>query len=306
MSQKHHLKKPRGRLSFSLSISISISLSHWVLRVEEQFYFLFPALIAVAYGPSGSADRAGCLPFWRRAPYRLLAVTCVISLIACIVLSSTQLNYAFYLLPSRFWQLMAGALVHEWQAKRKRDAASDPLVISNDGKLAIAVAELAILCCFFVAMAYTHIASDFPFPWSLFAITAAVGYIGLGSLRQQRWVCGLPVPLLNACLSWGPIVYIGKLSYPLYLWHWPIFVCMKWSTGLETTSQRISALQTTVLLAMFTYHAIERPAQRWRPRRRAHIFAAALLLLLAAFGRIPRLAARPALRHILPSYGRWH
>eukprot|EP00966_Prymnesium_polylepis_P032935 766607-Prymnesium_polylepis.1 len=102
-------------------------------------------------------------------------------------------------------------------------------------------------------MAYTETDSKFPVPWSFLATGSTAAFIVLGCLPKQRagW-CGLPVPLLNACIGCAPIAYIGRLSYPLYLWHWPIFVCCKWSVGLETAGTRLGALCLTWLLAANT------------------------------------------------------
>ena len=146
---------------------------------------------------------------------------------------------------------------------------ADVIVITCCEVLIVAAAALALMA--------TPSTNGFPFPWSLPAVAAAAGYIALGSITPRRWAGGLPSPLLNSCLGSSPIVYVGKLSYPLYLWHWPVFVCCKWTIGLTTATSRISALVTTVMLAAVTYHGVEARVRRWRPTCQWHIFSLLLL-----------------------------
>jgi len=250
----------------------------WSLGVEEQFYFVFPALVVLAYGPRvsrTSPQSAWCI---RRRPVYLMALSCVLSLALSSWLSESSQRYAFYLLPSRFWQLMIGAIIFEWQ---------DAPVAPNGGRPAaplpplrkalVALLEVCICTCAWLAFTRTEGDRHFPVPWSLLAIAAAVGYIGLGSFPQQHWRCGLPCPLLNAVIGWGPVAYIGRLSYPLYLWHWPVIVLAKWAVGVgryETVGIRCFCVLFFSLAAAGTYHGIEARVQRWRPTRHRHVFFA--------------------------------
>ena len=240
----------------------------WSLGVEEQFYFLFPALVLLAYGRKVSQASLGA---WGSAPARTLGCSCLISLGASAAFSFQNSRWAFYLLPSRFWQLMVGAMLFDRQLGH---------IYSLPSRALVTVAEIAVFTCFCAAMLVTPIEGGFPFPWSLFAIAAAVGYIAAGSLPPQRWPCGMPVPLLNAIIGQPTMVYIGRLSYPLYLWHWPVFVCFRWSLGLNSTALRCGALLTTFLLAMFTYHVVEKRVHVWRPPTKKAIFLAALCCMV--------------------------
>ena len=68
----------------------------------------------------------------------------------------------------------------------------------------------------------------------------------------------------NALMGWAPVTYVGRLSYPIYLWHWPIFVAAK-GEGQLTGWVALLAVLGSVGAAALTYHAIEGPVRRWRP-----------------------------------------
>ena len=68
----------------------------------------------------------------------------------------------------------------------------------------------------------------------------------------------------NALMGWAPVTYVGRLSYPIYLWHWPIFVAAK-GEGQLTGWVALLAVLGSVGAAALPYHAIEGPVRRWRP-----------------------------------------
>jgi peptidoglycan/LPS O-acetylase OafA/YrhL len=93
--------------------------------------------------------------------------------------------------------------------------------------------DLTAIVLFIYAFAASR-SDHFPLPDSLYAVAATLAFIGAGSGPTPVALplpCGrVPVPILNAALRLRPIVYLGKISYPLYLWHWPIEVALKWSS----------------------------------------------------------------------------
>lgn len=74
---------------------------------------------------------------------------------------------------------------------------------------------------------------SFPLPWGMVSVAATMTYIAAGAAPPQRCLCGLPIPFFNHCLGITPLVYVGKLSYPIYLFHWPIIVMFRWTVGLR-------------------------------------------------------------------------
>jgi hypothetical protein len=102
--------------------------------------------------------------------------------------------------------------------------------------------------------------SHFPFPWAVLPVAATAGLlISTGSGRHT------PVSTLLS-LRW--LLVIGLISYSLYLWHWPIFVLMRWTSGLESLPELIAALALTFLMAAASYVFVERPI-RTSPRMAA-------------------------------------
>ena len=262
----------------------------WSLGVEEQFYLCFPLLLACA----------------GRRPLALLCASLMLSAAISLVLSRARPTLAFYLLPSRFWQLMAGAVLLHCE-----EAAAD---CTPPAWLRCTLPILQLVACVLFSIAFTLTPThDFPLPWSLLAVAATLLFIALGSVRTHTYaavtirsesatlrrrrnraplppassrpraeVSGTQMPLLNSAV--GRAAYVGRLSYPLYLWHWPVLVLCKWTVGLNDALVRLKALGFTLALAMATYHLLEAPFRAWRPWRAWPVFAALLPATLALQG----------------------
>src|SRR5699024_3748919 len=68
-------------------------------------------------------------------------------------------------------------------------------------------------------------------------------------------------PIARMLASAGPVA-IGRLSYSLYLWHWPVFVIFRWTIGLDTLAYQLAALALAIALSVLSYFLIERPFRR--------------------------------------------
>ncbi len=209
----------------------------WSLAVEEQFYLLFPFLM-YAY------QRWGNLPLWRFRLIAIVSVLCIFSFLVSAALAKYNWQYSFYLMPGRFWELGVGMLLcltyESWS----------PALSKSFGRLVtvFVASSLAIAISF-----ATPNENNFPYPMALFPVLGSAALIAstvaADRLGRKTW---LSAP--------GP-VFVGRLSYSLYLWHWPIFVLMRWTCGLETMGMYAVAVMATVALAVISYFFVEGPAR---------------------------------------------
>ncbi|MGT9866604.1 acyltransferase family protein [Stenotrophomonas maltophilia group sp. P373] len=137
-----------------------------------------------------------------------------------------------------------------------------------------------------------------PWPDGLLPAFATAGLLWALHHHPQAWVARL--------LASAPMRRIGLLSYSLYLWHWPVFVLMRWTVGLQTPWQMIAAMVLVLVLSWASWRWVEQPfrgtlAQRLRPGR--WVLAGAVVLLCAAgiqallYQQAPRLSLSTVSRH---------
>ena len=207
-------------------------LHTWSLAVEEQFYLLFPlTLLAICKWARG---RVGAV----------LIVLALISFGLDLGFVRVKPEATFYLMPTRAWELLAGSLL----------ALHVVRLLGNRPRVAT-VAGLGGFVCLAVAVAAYREDIAFPGVFALLPVSAGVLLILSGSLGAN------PV---SRFLSLRPLVYVGKISYPLYLAHWPVNVFAAAAWGAEYAwGWRLSMLLLSVVLAAAIYHGIEGPARRW-------------------------------------------
>ena len=234
-------------------------LHTWSLAVEEQFYLLFPLL----------------LPFLiRRYPGKWKKVILGIALGSFAIgvagaYSAHNYRAAFYLLPSRAWELMTGALVAIYGGR----AAATQWKSEASGFLGLGLICTAMLC----------FDGNTRFP-GLGALLPCVG-TALVILSS-----GSRLSLVGRLLSLRPFVFIGLVSYPLYLWHWPLLSLAKakyLSVYELGTATRLELLLLSLLLAVLSWKLIETPFRRrqWLAGQKAiFLFAGGTTVLFLSFG----------------------
>jgi peptidoglycan/LPS O-acetylase OafA/YrhL len=246
----------------------SLPLLHtWSLSVEEQFYLVWPWLLVAA---GMFAARRRLAP--NRVVVWLMAIVAVVSFVACVVATTLNQQAAFYLTPFRAWEFALGALVF-LLLRRSLPTSGASTSIGLAGLAAITVAVGG----FTEAMA---------FPGWLAALPV-LGTCALIYGSEAR-----PEGLIAKGLALRPMVWLGLLSYSLYLWHWPIFTFAR-SILLQDFELPLGAvlIVLSVLLAWATFRFVEQPirSRRWTlmaSRQRVFGVGATLsaLIVLASVG----------------------
>lgn len=226
--------------------SLTKPLLHtWSLAIEEQFYLFFPlALWITMRGKS------------------LNHVTLSVAILCGSLLFSYQLvaegltEHAFFNSFGRFWELMLGALIAQGVIRLPDNPA-----IANSAR----VVGLGL-----ILYAVFGFSADTPFP-GLMALIPVVGAALIIAARPS------PNPdFIQAALSHPVTVYIGKISYPLYLWHWPIYVAI-WMYFVDAgPAHMIAGMLVAGVFSALCYHFLEIPIRHRRYiRSSAKAFASA-------------------------------
>lgn len=225
---------------FDQGQAASALLHTWSLGVEEQFYLFLPLFLFAAAG-------AG-MAFAGRRFFILAAAVLLISLIISEVSLRLTPQTAFYMLHTRAWEMGLGALL---------GLGFLPSLASR--RAANICAGLALLTLIAVAVFYDG--HSFPGLKALLPCTAAALFI---------YAAQNEMGFFHRLLAYRPIVFIGLISYSLYLWHWPLIAFYKSYTGIELTLPvQLSLLAAALLLSVATYRWIETPLRygTWAPRK---------------------------------------
>jgi peptidoglycan/LPS O-acetylase OafA/YrhL len=206
----------------------------WSLGVEEQFYFLFPVMFFVWMRSKASSNYAGFL--LRHS----IAVAATLSFLFCVYASYYSKNVAYYLIFSRFWQLALGAILFQIIFKIDFEEKFD-----SYGKI-----PLVLGIVFIIASLIFSNKSSFPFPWGVLPVA---GTLLLITHLVQTKEMDFFVFFCNLKL----VRIVGKLSYSLYLWHWPIYTLMRWTVGMDNYIHYCLALLLTTIASICSYYIIE-------------------------------------------------
>lgn len=204
---------------------------YWSLAVEEQFYVIWPALLALLLWRGARA-----LP---RAAVGITTIS-VASLAVCIWQTSASQPWAFFGLHARAWELGAGAMIAiSWP----RIVATSTSTRAIFGWIGLAV---VLATCFIVDEAMA-----FPGVIALLPVIGTIGVLAAGDDAKS----GPVIVLRNGAMQW-----IGARSYSIYLWHWPALIIGEAALdGPLSVGERVGLIALSMLAADLSFRFVENP-----------------------------------------------
>ena len=236
-------------------------LHTWSLAVEEQFYLIMPFFLVFAFRLSAPRGR-------------LLLSIVILSMFGSLAASAYAVavfpGAAFYFLPSRAWELLLGSVL-----------ALMPAGWIPCNRLARETITYVGLASIVVACLVYNEATSFPGLAALVPCFGTAVIIWANTLGSS----GVGLTSMGAFLASPPLVFLGLISYSLYLWHWPLLVFSNyWSLWPLSLSSRLGLLALTLLLATLSWWFVETPIRRRTVfSGRSSLFSFAALSLLAVF-----------------------
>jgi peptidoglycan/LPS O-acetylase OafA/YrhL len=235
---------------FGIAATLKPLLHLWSLGIEEQFYILWPAVLWIAFR-------------LKTAIGKLVVVLFLASFTINIWQSTTSIPDDFFLPASRFWEFLAGTAL----------ALRHQIVLTPHVRSWISSAGFAVLLA---SILLFNSELSFPGWWALLPVNGALALIAAG-----------PEALVNrTILSHRGAVFVGLISYSLYLWHWPLisYAYIIRLGKVPTPLMAVGLVIVSFLLAWATYHFIECPVRFGRHRHRRTRIVAACMAALGVCG----------------------
>lgn len=220
-------------VSYFAASSDMVPLLHmWSLGVEEQFYLVWPALLVGLYKVGG---RKG-----------IVSAALLVS-VASVLYGETKLvsdaKFAYYMLPSRAGELLVGALAffasESWKGRFSKNVAQ--------------IIALAGIAAVGYSIAFISESGGFPGVISLLPVVGVAAVIFSGAVGNN---------VVSACLSFRPLVYIGLVSFSLYLWHWPILAFYRYAYGQPAGYGYLICGALLFATTLASYYLVEVPFRR--------------------------------------------
>jgi len=235
-------------------------LHTWSLSVEEQFYLVFPAVLALTWVLVRRSKK------FRNAP---IVVVSGIALLSFGLIFAQPLNWTFYGSGSifgfyspftRVWEFASGGLL--FLVLSKFSVALRPRLMSAIGALGLAMLGASLWLI--------SESTPFPGPWTLLPVVGTVFLLFAGTQKN----------VVSQLLSRGPLVKAGDWSYSIYLWHWPfiVFAIYFWPFSFWAP---ILAVGLSMVPALASYYFVEQPV------RKRQLLTRAQIVKLVAYSMIP-------------------
>ncbi len=222
---------------FAPSTELNAFTHTWSLGVEEQFYIIFPFLIW--FSGFGRQKKNGA-----RNLFLIVGALTTISLISFLYLYQTNQPAGYFLMPSRFWEIATGCLIFIIFKKR-------PSIEKSLKNIPPLLVITFIIGIFYLPMSWGRIST--------------IAIVALSSVLIASFKKGTAAYIL---FTNPKIIYIGQISYSLYLWHWSILSISRWTIGIHWWSLPFQ-VALIFCLAITSYRYIETPFRRsnWFKKR---------------------------------------
>ncbi len=255
---------------FSPAVDLNPFLHTWSLALEEQFYLVFPLIFYFRLRKKDVGRVTNRKAITNILSDYSLSALAVLSFIVSAFESAGHVKNAYYLLPSRFWELAVGTMLFRQHSLDrfvpKRKSWSNLLILTG----------LGIVGAGFLMAEQ----GAFPFPWALLPVLGTASLICGTIGRESRTAA------FQKILSSPVLTYVGRISYSLYLWHWPVSVLLRWTFGFTSLFSKGLYVLATIILAMISYHFIETPIHQsslLKKQESWKFVAASLAIIAAAF-----------------------
>jgi peptidoglycan/LPS O-acetylase OafA/YrhL len=262
---------------FETAADLKPLLHLWSLAIEEQFYLLFPLLIFAA---------------WRSKLFVFIAIISLTAISFSLNIFGVTSNpvKTFFLPQTRIWELLAGSILAYFQFFKKDDYKklvftnlieklpsksfkNNNNIINKRKDIISAIGLLLIV----IAILYANKEKAFPGWLALLPVSGTTLLI----------LAGTDGIINRTILSSKFFVFVGLISYPLYLWHWPILAFAKIIEGQELSYIiRIIAIFSSFLLAWLTYKFIEKPIRFNKSIKKIPLYLTSILLMVGVVGYI--------------------
>lgn len=222
----------------------------WSLGIEEQFYIFWPLLLLFLWKKKLNIK-------W------FIIVTCLLSFVFNLHQTTVNPTAAFYSPLTRFWELLMGSLIALWH---QRNSYANNRLISQFSQNSLSFLGIFLIIC---ALFLIDKERAFPGAWALLPVLGAALVVLAG---PSGWINRI-------FLSNRVMVGIGLISYPLYLWHWPLLSFTRIiENQTPTVFLRLLIVSLSFLLAWMTYVFVEKPL-RQSNNNRSFIFSWLLVLM---------------------------
>ena len=216
---------------FAISTELNPFTHTWSLAVEEQFYIVFPIIIWLCCSNKSTSEK-------RRNLFIILLTLSIPSFISFVFLYVNNQSAAYFLMPTRFWEIAFGSLTYIFLTEKS-------LLRDQIKKLNPSIIFISIFIVLFLPQSRGVSAT---------ILVVMLSCLLIICLRKKTKIFNL--------LTKNQILFIGKSSYSLYLWHWGVLSISKWTIGISwwTVPFQITLM---ILLTLISYKYIENPLRKF-------------------------------------------